>query len=203
MDRKYIVGLIGAGLFVLAGAGVAMWLVGPEWLVPDTSQLSGDISSVGKSAGSESAGSESAGARSADPAEEQGPYEPTSQYLEPGFDPEVTSFAMGDSERPRDENLPEMLSGRAIQQVMNAHQQELVRCYADSLKADPDLAGRVFFDFSVAPDGHVAMVRVKSSKLRSKQTEDCFVDKAKHWTFPATRRDVLTRFDTDFNFVTQ
>jgi hypothetical protein len=196
MDRKYIVGLIGIGLLVLGGAGVALWYVGFEQVVPETGELTGDISSATESAGAEPD-------ESAEPAAPQGPYEPTSEYIEPGLDPEVTNLAMGDGERDPDPNLPEMLSGRAIQQVVNAHQQELVRCYADSLQTNPDLAGRVFFDFGIAPDGHVAMVRVTSSKLRSKETEDCFVEKARRWTFPATRRAMLTRFDTDLNFVTQ
>jgi hypothetical protein len=196
MDRKYIVGLLVAGLLVLAGAGVALWYVGFDKIVPETAELSGDISSATESAGAEPVAP-------SEPAAPEGPYEPTSEWIEPGLDPEVTNLAMGGGEREPDPNLPEVFSGRAIQQVMNAHQQELVRCYADGLEVDPDLAGRVFFDFGVAPDGHVAMVRVTSSKLRSKETEDCFVEKARHWSFPATRRSVLTRFDTDFNFVTQ
>jgi hypothetical protein len=193
MDRKYIIGLIGVGVLVLAGAGAALWFLGPDKVVPEATKLSGDISSSTESAGSEATA----------PDAPNPPYEPTSEWIEPGLDPEVTNLAMGGGERQADPNLPEMLSSRAIQQVMNAHQQELIGCYADSLKAKPDLAGRVFFDFGVAPDGHVAMVRVTSSKLRSNETEDCFVEKARDWTFPATRREVLTRFDTDFNFVTQ
>lgn len=195
MERKHIVALVGlAAVLVAATVGVGVWL-GDERLDAAMRGSTGDIASAAKEAAGEP--------DKPQPTQPPGPYEPSSEYIEPGLDPDVTTFAMDKGDAPTDPNLPEMLSGAAIQRVTNQHQNELVQCYADALKDDPDLAGRVFFDFGVAPDGHVAMVRVTGSKLRSKPTEDCFVDKARRWKFPATRRQVLTRFDTDFNFVTQ
>lgn len=198
MDRKYVFGLAGLAVVLIAGAGVALIAVGPKRLADAMNSSAGDISSAATKVRSKPV-KPAESAHAAEP----GPYEPTSEYIEPGLDPDVTTFAMDKGGKPVDPNLPEMLSEAAIQQVSNQHQRELIGCYAQALKDDSDLAGRVFFNFGVAPDGHVAMVRVTKSGLRSKSTEDCFVDKARRWRFPATRRQVLTRFDTNFNFVTR
>lgn len=133
-----------------------------------------------------------------EPPEYQGPI---SSYVEEGFDPDTVEFdfqAGGGAER--DESLPRILSDRMIQRVVDNHQQELLDCYATELRRDPDLSGRVDFDFAVTPDGRVAMVRVLDSSLRSNAAEDCFVEKARNWRFPAIRHELPTRFETDVNF---
>lgn len=131
---------------------------------------------------------------------ERPPYEgPRSVYIEEGFDPDRVEFDFqaGGGE---DANLPRLLNDDQIQTVVNRHQDELLDCYADELQYDPDITGRVDFDFAVHPNGRVAMVRVAGSTLRSNYAEDCFVERARHWRFPEIRQELPTRFETDFSF---
>lgn len=129
---------------------------------------------------------------------------PSSAYIEEGADSKVLQFGFGkenaDLEPQDDRKMPRLMSDDNIQSVVSRNQNDLIACYGEELQYDETLTGKVDFEFAVAPDGHVAMVRVTRSTLRSKDAEDCFVEKARHWKFPKTNQDILTRFDTDFTF---
>lgn len=127
-------------------------------------------------------------------------YVPTSVYVEDGADSDVQVMGFGGK---NDDGGGGRLSDHTIQNTILSHQNELIQCYAEGLQSDPELAGRVDFHFRVAGDGHVAMVKVTRSGLRDKGTEDCFVRQARAWSFPSTGGGALTKFDTDFNFVTE
>ena len=137
-----------------------------------------------------------------EPIEERPPYEgPNSVYMAEGFDPDaVATLDFGGDSNGEDSNLPRLLTDVQIQRVVNSHQQELLDCYADELRYDPDISGTVYFDFAVDPDGRVLMVRVTRSTLESNFAEDCFVEQARNWRFPATNQATPTRFETDFSF---
>lgn len=127
------------------------------------------------------------------------PYVPTSQWVEEGVDPNVTTFGFesGAADTPQGPELSE----HEIQQLINARQNTLMHCYADALARNPDLQGRVDMRFGIAPDGHLSVVKVTASSLRDKPTEDCLVSSAREWTFPPTNRPSLMKFETDFSFV--
>lgn len=122
-------------------------------------------------------------------------YVPTSAYIEEGADNRDLEFGFGGGTTGS-----EVLSNGMIQNVVTGGQNDLIGCYAEQLQENQDLEGKVFFEFAVRPNGRVAMVKVTDSSLRSKEAEDCFVEKARHWQFPAVDSDILTRFDTDFMF---
>lgn len=129
-------------------------------------------------------------------------YQPTSMWIEEGLDPDVTTlgFSGSQGEQRARRSGPE-LSETQLQNLVYEKQNSLMTCYADALDGNPDLKGRVFMQFGVASDGHVAMVKVTRSTLRSKSTEDCLVAMAREWQFPSTNRSALMKFDTDFTFV--
>ncbi len=137
---------------------------------------------------------------------ERPPYEgPSSAYIEEGADSKVLQFGFGqqglDGEELQDDRkIPRLMSDGNVQAVIARNQNDLITCYGEELQYDENLAGKVDFEFAIAPDGHVAMVRVTRSTLRSKSAEDCFVEKARHWRFPRTNQELLTRFETDFTF---
>lgn len=128
-------------------------------------------------------------------------YKPTSAYMEPGADSDVTelSFDKGSGGGAQAGSFDESV----VQEVMYAHQEELIGCYAEGLEQDETLAGEVKFHFRVAKDGHVALVKITSSGLRHKDTEDCLVDAARRWSFPATGQAGLAKFDASFEFAAQ
>ncbi|MEO1268216.1 MAG: AgmX/PglI C-terminal domain-containing protein, partial [Myxococcota bacterium] len=109
-------------------------------------------------------------------------YVPTSAYIEPGAEADITAVNFVGS----GEATAETLSDSAFTSVLNAHSDELMACYLKGLKRDPNLRGSVGFRFKIAnDDGHVAMIKVTRSQLQTKRVEDCFVAQAKGWTFPA------------------
>lgn len=127
------------------------------------------------------------------------PYEPQSAWVEDGLDPEVLQLDLSGPEVEAPANSPwEDLDG-VIRQHVHTRYNDLMPCYAKALE-DEDLAGRVDIRFGVAPDGHVALVKVTGSELRSPETEDCLVDVARSWKFPPTGKSHLTQFDSDFRF---
>lgn len=127
-----------------------------------------------------------------------GEYRPSSEWIEEGLDPNVTTFGFSGKEAPKP-NGPE-LSEYQIQQLVIQKQNDLMGCYASSLQENDELKGTVDFQFGIAPDGHVAMVKVTGSTLADRDTEDCMVAKARTWSFPQTNRASLMKFDTDFTF---
>jgi hypothetical protein len=133
---------------------------------------------------------------------EKDSYTPTSAYVEEGADSNVTQFGFGSGGSSSGKDAPgqvQRLSDSTVDNIMKRHQNELIQCYAKGLQ-ERDMKGKVDFAFAVAPDGHVAMVKVTRSGLRSKKVEDCFVQKAKDWKFPKSGGGQLTKFDTDFTF---
>jgi hypothetical protein len=138
-----------------------------------------------------------------------GTYEPTSQWIEEGLDPNVTQFGFEGGEAPEGGELAIESSGGgelsevALHNMMLQKQNEMMPCYVEALNQDPDASGTVDMQFGIAPDGHVAMVKVVGSTLEDKPMEDCLVETSRYWSFPATGRATLMKFDTDFTFVTE
>ena len=127
------------------------------------------------------------------------PYKPTSVWIEEGVDPDVTQFGFGGKEAPKPTGAA--LSDADVYDLVQNKQQALMPCYVEALEEDDELQGKVDMQFGIAPDGHLSLVKVTRSSLRSKTTEDCFVEKARDWKFPSTGRATLMKFDTDFTFV--
>ena len=125
---------------------------------------------------------------------------PRSAYVEEGLDLDTIDFRTSAARNSEGRALPRSLSSVQIQQVMNRHQGELLGCYAEVLREDPDLSGSVEFDFAVHPSGKVAMVKVKESSLQSYDAEDCFIERARDWQFPQVNQDLPTRFQTSMAF---
>lgn len=131
-------------------------------------------------------------------------YKPNSQYIEEGADSDVTELSF-DKGSDGGANAPSavVFDEEMVQTVMYDHQEDLIGCYAEGLEQDETLKGDVGFHFRVAPDGHVAMVKITESGLRHKDTEDCLVDAARRWRFPKTGQAGMAKFDTSFAFAAQ
>lgn len=187
--RGVIAAIVGGAIVFVGGLVVAAWFV----------------------AGSGGAAADLAGSAVPGPAAVQGSYEPTSEWVEEGLDPDVTQFGFeAGAAQARSDDAPAIestggavLSEVALHNMMIAKQSQMMPCYVDALNQDPDAAGKVDMKFGIAPDGHVAMVKVTGSTLRHKPMEDCLVDASRSWSFPATGRGTLMKFETDFTFVTE
>lgn len=121
-----------------------------------------------------------------------GAYRPTAAYVEPGAKSNVVTLDLssGSSSAPLDEGQ--------VKGVLN--ERRLAPCYDRWVQKIPQMKGRVWMSFVVAPDGHVAAVEVTRSQLRSRVVEKCLVQKARSFRFPTSSGGQRTKFDTHFDF---
>jgi len=124
-------------------------------------------------------------------------YEPRSAWMEDGLNPDEMQLDLSEPD-PASAPVWHDIDG-IIRQHVHTRYNDMMPCYAQALE-EHDIQGRVDIRFGVAADGHVALVRVTHSELRSPETEDCLVEVARSWRFPATGRSHLTQFDSDFRF---
>ena len=70
-----------------------------------------------------------------------------------------------------------------------SHSKALKACYERELARQPDLAGRVEVEFTIARDGTVARSAIASSTLRSVAVESCVGKAICGWVFPRPEHD--------------
>ncbi len=75
------------------------------------------------------------------------------------------------------------LSRSEVTRVVNSHIHEIQACYERSLINNPDISGRIVFDWTVTPEGGVTGVRVRSSTLGSSEVASCISALIKKWKF--------------------
>ena len=138
------------------------------------------------------------------PPEPEAPYEPTTKEWRPsGSYSPVAKF--GNTSPP---NVVEIDLGKAsvgspmdevdVRNVLDVRR--LMPCYHRWVQKIPQMRGRVWMTFAVAPDGTVKGLRITRSELRSRVVEQCIVDSARRFRFPRASDGRTTRFDTHFNF---
>lgn len=92
------------------------------------------------------------------------------------------------------------LSRDIIQRVVRSHRRELKYCYEQQLQMNPELAGRVSVDFTIAATGDVLAARVTDSSLDNPVVEQCVTRRIRRWTFPAPKQGQLVEVSYPFNF---
>jgi len=93
------------------------------------------------------------------------------------------------------------LDPAVVKGVVEAHRDELTRCYVDTSLPDPALTGIVDLTFSVDRRGEVGDVFVWGGTTTGNQTLlSCLVDVISKWQFPAVREGKKTSVRYSFNF---
>ncbi|HJL04437.1 MAG TPA: TonB family protein [Polyangiaceae bacterium LLY-WYZ-15_(1-7)] len=77
------------------------------------------------------------------------------------------------------------LSREVIRRTVRRHHNEVKFCYEQSLRARPDLEGRVTTRFIISQTGAVTVATVQSSTLGHSDTEACITQAVRRWAFPA------------------
>jgi hypothetical protein len=72
-----------------------------------------------------------------------------------------------------------------IQKVINAHIHELQGCFERQLIVNPNLAGKVAFEWVIGTTGAVTVVKIKASTLPSNEATSCMQAAIHRWQFPA------------------
>jgi len=70
-----------------------------------------------------------------------------------------------------------------VTRVVNQHIHQIQACYERELLNDPDISGRIVFDWTVTESGSVKDVRIRSSTLGNAGVTDCISKLIKKWKF--------------------
>jgi hypothetical protein len=194
----YVAGVV--AVVALAGVG-GLVVYAPGWLSGSESSTVGSAAApdIDRESGGESG--ESKGTTDERAERNEGPYEPTSEYVAEGFDPgkQVIDFSeskTGGGSRPRGD----ILTTGDVHRILHERANKLIPCYQKVLDERPEASGEVGFEFGIDSGGGVKMVRVTDSELESRQAEDCMVDKTRGWSFPETGMGSVTTFETSMTF---
>ena len=191
-----IIALAGLATAALAIGGVVYLSLGIDgssaWMTGSTAGAPGARSADAYAAGDASTATADAGS---------GPYEPTSEYIAEGFDPDKRLIDFSNS-KPAAGSGPrvDILTTSDVQRIVYNRANDLIPCYQKTLDRRPDATGRVHFSFGLDPSGEVVMVRIPKSGLESTVAEDCMVEKTRRWDFPETGLEIVTRFKTSMMF---
>ena len=76
------------------------------------------------------------------------------------------------------------LSRAQIQKVINEHVAQVQACYEKNLMRDHSLAGKITFDWVIAPTGSVASIRVRSSTMAGSSVSTCIMQEVRGSNLP-------------------
>ena len=79
-----------------------------------------------------------------------------------------------------------------IQRVINAHIHELQGCYERQLIVNPNLSGKVTFEWLIGTGGAVTSVKIKTSTLSSNEATSCMQAAIRRWQFPSPSGGAVT-----------
>lgn len=102
--------------------------------------------------------------------------------------------AAGTPDLSVDTSLKTGLSGDQIWQTIASAMGQVRACYERSLKADPDLQGKLLMRWEVQPDGTVADAKVQGDGLGNAKLSECIERRVSRWRFPTASRSTPVEF---------
>jgi hypothetical protein len=94
--------------------------------------------------------------------------------------------------KPNTMKVEGQLDRGEIQKVINAHIFELQGCFERQLISNPNLAGKVTFEWVIGLNGGVTTVRIKASSLSSNDATSCMQAAIRRWQFPSPHGGQVT-----------
>ena len=88
-----------------------------------------------------------------------------------------------------------------VRKIVRSHRDEIERCYASGLKANPHLGGRVVVRFSIDGKGKVTEAKVVESEMAAPAVEQCITNEIEKWVFPKFGRGDPVTITYPFSFV--
>jgi hypothetical protein len=76
------------------------------------------------------------------------------------------------------------MSREMVKQVIDQHLGEITFCYESALAANPNIMGRVIFEWKILLSGRVGEIRIVASNINSNEIHDCIKSAIKSWQFP-------------------
>ncbi len=96
---------------------------------------------------------------------------------------------------------PKGLSDAQVMQEVSRHLSKIQACYESALASQPQLSGRIGYEWLITPKGRVSWVRVKTSEIASADgLNHCVLQIFKAMRFPAARNGETTQPTIGFPF---
>ena len=88
----------------------------------------------------------------------------------------------------------------AVRKVIKNNLPLFQKCYADELKNDPKIKGKVVLSWDISDTGEVKTATIKSSALKNKTAEECIVATVKALKFPEAPQGTFANINFPFVF---
>ena len=117
-----------------------------------------------------------------------------------------TEADLGEAETVDPEVVPEepettgALDREIIQRVVRQHRREITHCYEQRLQRDPNLAGRIEMEWTIAPSGDVVSASVSESTMDDAEVGRCMARRIQQWVFPEPDGGGIVRVNYPWNF---
>ena len=76
------------------------------------------------------------------------------------------------------------MSREMVKRVIDQHLDEITNCYETALMTNPNILGRIVFEWKILMDGRVGEIRIVASSVNSNEIHDCIKSAIKSWQFP-------------------
>ncbi len=76
------------------------------------------------------------------------------------------------------------MSREMVKRVIDQHLSEITYCYESALISNPNIMGRISFEWKILMSGEVGEVRILASSVNSHDVHDCIISAIKTWQFP-------------------
>jgi Inner membrane component of T3SS, cytoplasmic domain len=122
--------------------------------------------------------------------------------LERGSTGERQIQAMVTAKMSRTVRIEGGMSREMVKQVIDQHLQEITYCYENALMSNPNIMGRMVFEWKILMDGRVGEVRIVASSVNSHEIHDCIRGAIKSWRFPKPQgSEVVVSYPFVFDLV--
>jgi outer membrane biosynthesis protein TonB len=76
------------------------------------------------------------------------------------------------------------MSREMVKRVIDRHLEEITVCYETALMSNPNILGRMVFEWKIMMNGRVGSVRIVASSVNSHEIHNCIKTAIKSWQFP-------------------
>jgi len=79
------------------------------------------------------------------------------------------------------------LDKETVRRYIQTKMDQIRWCYQQEVQKNPDLAGQIVLQWTIAPTGKVVGVSVSSSTMNNQSVEQCIVSRVGTWVFPSPK----------------
>ncbi len=76
------------------------------------------------------------------------------------------------------------MSREMVKRVIDQHLEEITFCYETALMSNPNILGRMVFEWKIMMNGRVGEIRIVASSVNSHEIHNCIKTAIKSWQFP-------------------